>query len=278
MPTPRYEDADGDDERCRILVVEDEAVIALDLQHLLEEFGHHVVGTASRGDDALRLADATRPDLALLDIGISGELDGIDVACRLRHAFDIPTLFLSAFADEETVGRAKRAEPVGFLIKPVDPRALRTTLETALYVRKVTRQKLDAHRQRALADERVAAILQSTHDAVVSIDEEGRIIVFNQGAQRTFGYEASEVLGRPLDVLLPADRAATHRRLIAALRGLPDFSRPMASRSELEGLRKNGERFPIEVSLSKITHEDGTIYTAIARDVAERRALQRALI
>lgn len=278
MSTSRFEDAEGDDDRCRILVVEDEAVIALDLQSLLEEFGHEVVGTASRGDDALRVAAETRPDLALLDIRIGGRLDGIEVACRLRRDYDIPTLFLSAFADEETVGRAKRAEPVGFLLKPVDPRALRTTLETALYVRRVTRQKLDAHRQRALADERLAAILQSTHDAVVSSDDDGRIIVFNRGAESTFGYEASEVLGRPLELLLPASRVARHRRHLATVRDLPDFSRPMASRPELEGQRKNGERFPIEVSLTKITHDDGPVYTAIARDVTERRELQRALI
>jgi PAS domain S-box-containing protein len=216
--------------------------------------------------------------LALLDILLPGELDGVDVACRLRDEFDIPSLFLSACSDDATLERAKRAEPLGYLLKPVDPRALRTTLQTALYVRQKAKERDVANRERALADAKLAAILRSTHDGVISVDHRGIIEVFNHGGERMFGYAADEVIGRPIEVLLPPDRPRKHEEYLAKLLERQNVSGPMTSRPHVEAVHKSGDRFPVDVCISKATHEGRVMFTASVRDVSKRRALESALL
>src|SRR5688572_2692269 len=109
-----------------ILVVEDERLVAKDLQRSLTNLGYQVPATAASADDAIRLASDRCPDLVLMDIRIKGDLDGIETAQILRHKFDVPVVYLTAYADEETVARAKVTEPFGYLLKPVKEGELRS--------------------------------------------------------------------------------------------------------------------------------------------------------
>jgi signal transduction histidine kinase len=140
----------------RVLVVEDERIVALDLRMTLGALGHEVAAEASNARDALAAAAAERPDLALLDIRIDGEPDGIEVARRLRD-LDVPVIFLSAFADEATVARAREAEPYGFLVKPFHDRELRTAIEVALYRHRSERERRELEARLAISD-RLAAL------------------------------------------------------------------------------------------------------------------------
>ena len=115
----------------RLLIVEDERIVAEDLALALEDLGHEVVGIAARGDKAIELADKHRPELVCMDIVIRGEQDGIETALLLRKEFNIPSMFMSAYSDDETVERAKLTEPAGYLVKPYDSTVLRCTLEVA---------------------------------------------------------------------------------------------------------------------------------------------------
>ncbi len=112
--------------RKRIEIVEDEAVIAMEMAQRLRDFGYDVVGTAASGDQALALATESRPDLIMMDIQIKGNSDGIETARRIRERFDVPILFMTAYGDEATVGRAMDSAPYGYLIKPYRPDELRT--------------------------------------------------------------------------------------------------------------------------------------------------------
>src|SRR5688572_4321528 len=109
-----------------ILVVEDERLVAKDLQRRLSSLGYDVPATAASAEDAIRLASERCPDLVLMDIRIKGDLDGIETAKILRHEFDVPVVYLTAYADEETVARAKVTEPFGYLLKPVKEGELRS--------------------------------------------------------------------------------------------------------------------------------------------------------
>ncbi|MGT2493644.1 response regulator [Cupriavidus basilensis] len=116
-----------------ILVVEDDRIVARDIAQQLSREGYRIVGSVSTGEEALRLCRELTPDLVLMDLRLSGDLDGIDVATQLRDGLQIPVVFLTAYADRETVQRATRAEPFGYLIKPFEDAQLRSVVQMALY-------------------------------------------------------------------------------------------------------------------------------------------------
>ena len=119
--------------RPRILVVEDEAIVARDIQVRLQELGYDPVGHAARGEDAVAMARAVRPDLVLMDIQLAGALDGIAAATAIRAERAVPVVYLTAFAEDDVLERAKLTDPFGYIIKPFADRELRTVLEMALY-------------------------------------------------------------------------------------------------------------------------------------------------
>lgn len=121
-----------------ILIVEDEALIASYIEDVLGEAGYRVAGIAASGAEALALAAQNRPSLALVDIRLTGSLDGIELACLLRERFSIPAIFLTGFADAETTRRAETAEPLGFLPKPFLPSQVFKAIERALTVVKTS--------------------------------------------------------------------------------------------------------------------------------------------
>jgi CheY-like chemotaxis protein len=115
-----------------ILIVENEALVASYIEEVLAESGFRVAGIAASGPEALSLAEETKPQLALVDIRLTGPIDGIELACLLRQKFALPAIFLSGMADQETTHRAQIAEPLGFLRKPFRPSQVFNAIERAL--------------------------------------------------------------------------------------------------------------------------------------------------
>lgn len=115
-----------------ILIVEDEALVASYIQEVLEESGFIIAGVASTGPEAMSLATASRPDLALVDIKLAGPMDGIEVAQLMRSQFNVHSIFLSGVCDPETMERARSATPLGFLEKPFRPSQVFNALQRAL--------------------------------------------------------------------------------------------------------------------------------------------------
>ena len=128
----------------RILLVEDEAVIAMDLKSNLIQLGYEVQGIVSSGEDAIRRVSEAQPDLVVMDITLDGHLSGIEAADEIRKAYGIPVVYLTAHADSETVSRAKTTEPFGYLPKPCSMNTLMSTIEVALY-----KGEADAQRRKA---------------------------------------------------------------------------------------------------------------------------------
>jgi CheY-like chemotaxis protein len=118
----------------KILIVEDEVLFAKDLKDLLVSWGYTVPAIASTGEEAIEMAGEIKPDLVLMDIVLKDGMDGIEAADQIRTRFTIPVVYLTAYADDETVQRAKITEPYGYVLKPLEERDLHVTLEIALYM------------------------------------------------------------------------------------------------------------------------------------------------
>jgi CheY-like chemotaxis protein len=182
--------------KIKVLVVEDESLVAKDIHNMLRGQGYEVVGVLSTGEEALRVMPEAKPDLVLMDIVLKGEMDGIAAAERIWEDHSVPVIYLTAYADETTLSRAKITEPFGYILKPFDERELQTTIEMAFFKAKMDKTL----RER---EEWLSTVLRSIGDGVIAADTEGRVTFLNPLAERLTGRERSEVMGRPLAEILP---------------------------------------------------------------------------
>jgi AmiR/NasT family two-component response regulator len=120
-------------EKLNIFIVEDESIVAKDIQNSLVKLGYNVVGISNNGKDAIEKITQTTPDLILMDIMIKGDLTGIDVSEKIKEKLNIPVIFLTAYADEGTLSKAKITEPYGYILKPFKEIDLHSTIEMAVY-------------------------------------------------------------------------------------------------------------------------------------------------
>jgi DNA-binding NarL/FixJ family response regulator len=135
-------DASESEASLRILVVEDERLVAMSLQRQLQTLGYTVVGRTASGDAAIELAGKLRPDVVLMDIYLEGEIDGISAAAEIQSQFQLPVIYLTAFSNREILDRAKLTEPAGYILKPYEDRELQVVIETAVYRHRAEEQRL----------------------------------------------------------------------------------------------------------------------------------------
>ncbi|HVP96928.1 response regulator [Methanoregula sp.] len=172
-----------------ILVVEDEFVTGSEIRARLEEMGFDVPAVVDTGEDAVQKAGELNPDIVVMDITLKGKMTGIEAADRIRAQYGTPVVYLTAHSDEATVNSAMLSEPFGYLIKPLDERALRTTIRMALY-KHVMDEKV---RQ---SEETIHGLLDATKDEVVLVDSaDGKILACNEAFARSAGRPAADLTG-----------------------------------------------------------------------------------
>lgn len=244
----------------RILVVEDELLVARDISEQLVLLGYEPIGHTASGEEALLLAQQHRPDLVLMDIGLAGVMDGIAAAQALRSQTGLPVVFLTAFDADDILARAKLVEPYGYLLKPFSERELRTVLEMALY-------KCQAEARLRESAERTQAILDNMVDGVVTINPQGRIESCNPAACRIFGYAAQALLGHHVAMLMPEQHRAQHDEHLRHDRRNGPLPVVGVAR-EVDGLRKDGSHFPLSVTLSEVQSSGQTTFIGLLRDLS----------
>jgi len=150
--------------RDRILIVEDEHIVALDLQGLLAELGFEAVGHAASAPEAVALANELKPDLALIDINLNGKEDGIDAARQIQRDIGIPVIYVTAYDDAHTLARAQVTEPYGYILKPYQGRELRACIRMALHhhAMQKERRQITQELESALAENRILQGLLTT--------------------------------------------------------------------------------------------------------------------
>jgi diguanylate cyclase (GGDEF)-like protein/PAS domain S-box-containing protein len=175
----------------RVLIVEDEKIIALDLQRRLEKFGYSVVSLAATAEEAVEAAFEYFPDIILMDIMLGGNRDGIDAAVEIHQRNNVPIVFLTAYADERTVERAKKAEPVGYVLKPFKERELQTTIDIALYKARIDRQMREQ-------EQLFEALLNSMNDGIIAYSKDHTIRFLNPVAQNLTGWSEERAIQKDL--------------------------------------------------------------------------------
>ena len=175
-----------------IMLVEDELITAADIQEALEETGYRVVGVVDNGRDAITQAGKLEPDLILMDIRLKGDIDGVDTAIQIRRRFDIPVVYLTAHADDQTLERAKQAEPLGYIVKPFRDQELHATIEMALHKR-----GRDAESKSREGE--FESTLSALAEGVIRVDGMARISLLNPAAEHWTGWGAEQASGRTLD-------------------------------------------------------------------------------
>ncbi|HEX7670054.1 MAG TPA: response regulator [Polyangiaceae bacterium] len=176
--------------RPSVLIVEDELIVATDIQQSLEALGFDAFAIASSSTEAILRASERCPDVVLMDIRIKGERDGVQTAEILERQFDVPVVYLTAHADEATMARARRTGPYGYLLKPVKTAELRNAIEICLYRREMEKRLRERERW-------FSTTLESIADAVVAVDLSGTITFMNAAAEGLTGTPAKDAIGRP---------------------------------------------------------------------------------
>jgi two-component system, cell cycle sensor histidine kinase and response regulator CckA len=239
----------------RILVVEDEQIVAMDIKLHLERFGYRVPQVCASGEEALEAARVVQPDLVIMDIKLQGRLDGLETANQIKDEHDIPVILLTAYADENTLERAKYTQPFGYIIKPFEERELRTTIVMALYRHTMERELVQRERL-------FATTLRSISDCVVVSDTEGTVTYMNPAAQKVF-QKGSETWTGTMDELFSINET--------------DSPEDIAYMETAEGVR-----FPVEYTLAPLRDERNTsngtvlVFSDITDKLEARAALKRS--
>jgi len=179
----------------RVMVVEDESVISLDIKTSLMRLGYSIAGVAASGDIALRKIRESRPDVILMDIHLKGEMTGIDVSEQVRSELQIPIVFLTANADSSTFKEANQTDPYGYLLKPFEEKELGIAIEIALH-------KHEKEQIIRSSEHWYATAFQSLSEAVIATDRHGDVVFMNALAESMTQWPLAKALDRPVgDVL-----------------------------------------------------------------------------
>lgn len=252
-------------DKARILIVEDQAIVARDEQYTLEDLGYIVVGSTAMGEDAIAKAEAYQPDLVLMDIMLKGDMDGIEAAQQIRERFDIPVIFVTAYADSATLQRAKLIEPFGYILKPFEESDLRTNIEMALYKHKMDKRLKESERW-------LSATLRSIGDAVIATDAEGQVKFMNPVAEALTGWQQEEAVGKDLTQVFRTIETEAHSQ---AGQSLGDVKlRTLSADTFL--LARDGTKIPIDDSGAPIKDDRGNVtgLVLVFRDITERRRVE----
>ena len=273
-----------------ILVVEDEGVVAQDIQSTIGRIGHEVAGWATTAEEAVALAEERHPDLVLMDIRLSGEVDGITAAEQIRQRFDIPVIFLTAFADDETLSRAKTVGPFGYILKPFDESDLRIAIEIGASKHEFDRKMGEAHRELSEESEFLNALFETIPASVMVVDADHKIRMVNQALERDFAVVRDTIvdvcpgdaLSCPSAVQNPAACGSLDECLKCQLR--PTIAEALAG-ARIDRRRcqfsyqvdEETHELTLLVSTKPLDHKGERLSIVILEDITELSGLRQAL-
>jgi PAS domain S-box-containing protein len=250
--------------KVKVLIVEDESIVAIDLRQTLIKLNYQVIDVVRTGEDAVKKAIEKKPNVILMDIMLGGKLTGIEAVNKIKAEFDVPIIYLTAYADEKTIQSAKLTDPFGYILKPYDERFLHSTIEMALYKHK-TNVKLRE------SEERYRELVESAPIAI-GIHSEGKVVYVNSAGLELFGAKTEkDLIGKPfMDLVLPSFRDLVQERI-----------QRVTSKKEKLGaveeklLMLDGTELDVEVSTSPTEFNGKEAIQVVVRDISEVKKKER---
>jgi PAS domain S-box-containing protein len=255
-------------EKKRIMVVEDEGLVGLAIKEGLEALGYEVPVVVPSGDEAIRQVMEHEIDLIMMDIRLKGGIDGIETAQQIRRMLDIPVIYLTAYSDPQTLGRAKITEPFGYILKPVEERSMQAAIEMALH-------KSQVEKRIKMSNNRLTAILRSMPEGVIIVDVKCRVDFFNPAAELLTGWRKEEAIGRQLQEVFRLLNGKTRSEIqIPVTRSILDGKILRLENCLL--ITRDKREIPVDCSLAPYKNERGTISGIIdvIQDISDRKKNQ----
>jgi len=255
----------------KVLVVEDESVVALEIQDRLMGFGYMAI-IASSGEESIKKAGEFHPDIVLMDIMLKGDMDGIEAAERIKKSMDIPIVYLTAYSDETTISRAKSTQPFGYLIKPFQARELNVSLDMALY-------KHDTEKKLKESERWLNATLKSIGDAVITTDGKGIIKLINPYAEALTGWMQEDSVGRSLHEVFNVISEKTGEKADDPIKKLVREGNFFGLAENTVLLSRNGTKIPVEIIGNKIQNDKNELLGAVIvfYDIIDRKKIEEKI-
>lgn len=250
--------------QARILVAEDELLVAEIIREKLTGLGYEVPVVVASGEQVIEKAEEIRPDLVLMDIQLAGEMDGVEAAEQIRTALGIPVVYLTAYADEATLERAKVSGPFGYVLKPFGTADLHSTIQMALY-------KHEMESRLRESEERYRALFDQAEDALILENEREEILDANQAASRLFGYSHEELLTMRTSALeSPEARVRPPLSIYSA-------TLVEGERFDTVAMDRSGNPIPVEITITPLRVGQQNLFLSSVRDVTARKQAEEAL-
>jgi diguanylate cyclase (GGDEF)-like protein/PAS domain S-box-containing protein len=258
--------------KATILIVEDEIVVAQDIQLILIQLGYKALDPVPSGEAALANLEKANPDLVLMDIHLIGELDGIATAELIRQRLDVPIIYLTAHSDDATLRRANVTAPYGYILKPFEERELAIAVDIALYRHRIEQKLHQMERW-------LASTIKSMGDAVLTADLHGRVTFMNQIAEELTGWNSGEALGRNFGEVLKLVDSHTREALPNLVQRVIQEEMVIEIGANTLLVTRDGMERPIGDSAAPIWDNEGNIVGVVIvfRDVAVRKQVEEQL-
>ncbi len=250
----------------RVLVVEDEVIVARTIASQLNQLGYIVTGTASSGKVAIAKALETQPEIVLMDIILKGEMDGIAAASYIREQLEIPVIFLTAYGDTNTLERAKVTQPFGYIVKPFTIKDLQIAIEIALLKYRLECELRENRDQ-------LATLLNSMSDAVIATDDRGRVTFMNPASEIITGWQREDALGTEVSKIFNLVDEVTNSAIENPVTKVLREHNVVYLGDYISLIAKDGRRVPIGDSASPLMRRPDQVSGAVVVfwDMSERR-------
>ncbi|MCX9083465.1 MAG: response regulator [Candidatus Methanoperedens sp.] len=262
----------------QILVVEDEAITAMDIQRRLKNLGYDVPAIVSSGEKAIEKVKENNPDLILMDINLNREMDGIEAAIKIHSFSDIPIIYLTAYSDDETLQRAKISEPYAYLIKPFKDRELLINIEIAFYKNKMEKKLKEGYEKLRESKKWLETAVDSIGDAVIATDKDGNIKLINPIAQALSGWNEKEALGKKLSTVFNVVIEGTDMQVEDPVKKVIKEGMFYGLADQTYLVSKNGMRTPVDIIGTPIRDEGSIVgIVLVFNDIIESKKIENLM-
>ena len=258
-------------ENTKILIVEDHPATSILIRNLLQSLGYAVSAVVDSGKEAINEAKMTCPDLVLMDIGLEGDMDGIEAAEKITRC-DIPVLYVTAYADDNTLERAKITEPYGFLLKPFNRNELRTSIEIAIYKHQIEKKLKER-------EQWLAVTLKSIGDAVITTDGKGIVTFMNHTAEKLTCWKQDNALGKDVTEVLKIKVKESSVPQEIHISKILKEGIVLGLKEDITLMSREDQEIPVVFSTAPIVNGSDKVIggVIVIRDIKERRELEEKI-